>query len=312
MPRKKKESVFPDYIRVRYPDTEVLAMLTKKAIGKKRSAAEFAEACGLSKSTISRIINEKFTTPVSDGVIAAIAKNADPESGVSLKDLLAAHGLIPVILVNEGKAIPLDESKGPKKPPRPDANNTSSYKAIVDVNSSALSRAVATILASSIEDNLLPHRFREIIQSALLEKGYTLELHQDIDIVKMPQFRYKVPFAFTTNAVEVDGLHMWAFDIHDDVRFSLYQKISWIFGTAYIESPRQNGIKISLVTMDKDQFMEAKEKFKDIEITDCISIILIDITNKCVVEEFRIKQNNALAPLISVFSNAEDFFQFKG
>lgn len=311
MPRKKKESIFPDYVRVRYPDMAVLAMLTKKAIGANRSLTEFSEACGLSKSTISRIINEKFTTPVSDGVIAAIAKNAAPESGVSLKDFLAAHGLIPVILVNEGKAVPLDESKGPKKPPKSNANY-SSYKAIVDVNSSSLSRAVATILASSLEDSLLPRRFREIIQSALLEKGYTIELHQDIDIVKNPQFRYKAPFAFTTNAVEVDGLRMWAFDIHDDVRFSLYQKISWIFGTAYIESPHRNGIKISLVTMDKEQFMEAKEKFKDIEITDCISIILVDITDKRVVEEFRIKQSNALAPSISVFSSIEDSFQFKG
>ena len=111
MPRKKKEVVFPGYVRVRYPDMEVLGVLTQKAVGKNRSITEFAEACGLAPSTISRIINAKFVNPVSDGIIAAIAKNSDPESGVTLEDLLAVHGLVPVSFVEEGFCTELDESK---------------------------------------------------------------------------------------------------------------------------------------------------------------------------------------------------------
>lgn len=293
MPRKKKENIFPDYVRVRYPDMAVLAALTKKAIGPNRSVTEFAEACGLAASTISRILNEKFTNPVSDGVIAAIAKNADPESGVTLEDLLAVHGLIPIVYVNEGKAIPLDESVGPKKPPKKQVKDGAilqrQYGALLDFDTSIISKAIENAWRATNED-ILPRRFREIIQNALVDHGYSIELLKDFDIVNLSQFRYKTPFTFITNAVEIDGLQKWAFDIHDDIRFSLYQKISWIFGTAYLESPYRHGIKVSLVTMDTDQFNEAKEKFSTITIPDCISIILVDITKKQVMEEYQIKQ----------------------
>ena len=96
------KNLFPGYYRKYDQDMETLADLTKRAKGDERSINEFARACGVSPSTISRLINKKNTTPNKDSLIKAIADNAVPESGVTLDMLLQAHGL-EKINVYEGK-----------------------------------------------------------------------------------------------------------------------------------------------------------------------------------------------------------------
>ena len=300
MPRKKKEVVFPGYVRVRYPDMEVLGMLTQKAVGKGRSITEFAEACGLAPSTISRVINAKFTNPVSDGVIAAIAKNADPDSGVTLQDLLAVHGLAPVKFVEEGFCEPLDESK-PYVKPKTDRSSRNEHSLgtfnlarTVVFDTEKIAAAVEKAFKAS-QGELFAKTCQGIIQNAIIDAGFSVQLHKDLDIVELPQFRYRTPFAFATDAVLADGLQKWAFDIHDGARYSLVQKLSWIFGAAYLDSPSDHGIKVSLVTSDEEEFELAKQKFSAVCIPDCVSIILIDLTVNQVMEEFQIKQTNAEA-----------------
>lgn len=312
MPRKKKELVFPGYVRVRYPDAEVLGMLTQKAVGKNRSITEFAEACGLAPSTISRVINAKFINPVSDGVIAAIAKNADPESGVTLQDLLAVHGLAPVAMVDEGLVKPLDMSKPYVKPKAERSKKTDSTYSFsirrpygtIEFDYEKIARAVEKAF-HSMDGDLLASTCRGIIQNELINAGYSVQLHRDLDIVNLSQFRYLTPFAFTTDAVAADGLHQWAFDVHDGVRYTLVQKLSWIFGSAYLDSPSKRGIKISIVTADKEEFEEAKLKFEEVVISDCISIILVDLTVNRVTEEFTLKQRDVEARP-SVFKKNEN------
>ena len=96
------KNLFPGYYRKYDQDMETLADLTKRAKGDERSINEFARVCGVSPSTISRLINKKNTTPNKDSLIKAIADNAVPESGVTLDMLLQAHGL-EKINVYEGK-----------------------------------------------------------------------------------------------------------------------------------------------------------------------------------------------------------------
>lgn len=296
MPRKKKEVLFPDYVRVRYPDMEVLGMLTQKAIGKNRSLTEFAADCGLAPSTISRVINGKFQNPISDGIIAAIAKNADPESGVTLEDLLAVHGLAPITLVNEGKLTPLDESKPYVKPKEePETRYTHSLgrtEALISFDTTKIAKAIEIAYRES-QGDIFARTCQETIQNALIECGYSVQLHKDFDIVDLPQFRYRVPFAITTDAVQIDGLNLWAFEIHDGARYTLVQKLSWLFGAAYLNSTSERGIKVSIITTDKEEMTLAKEKFEDVTIPDCVSVILIDLAEKAFVEEFQIKQIHA-------------------
>lgn len=303
MPRKKSESLFPDYVRIRYADMDVLGALTQRAIGPNRSLTEFAEACGLSPSTISRVVNGKFTKYISDGVVASIAKNADPASNVTLEDLLAANGQLPISMVTSGKATVLDESVPYKKPKAdPDPTNfrlTKRSSSTVYFDTSKISQAIEKAFRAT-NFQIFPETSRAILQSVLLDKGYSIEVIKEYDIVNLPQFRYLTPFTFRTNAVKEDGLEFWAFDVHDGNRYSLYQKLSWIFGTAYLDSPTQNGLKVSLVTDNREEFYEAKEKFDKISIKDCISIILIDTTLRTVTEEFQLKREG-ISPHPSIF-----------
>ena len=96
MGRKKITNLFPDYIRTGKADLEALSQLVLSAKGS-RSMNDFANDCEVNTSTISRIINMKNTTACSDEVLVAVSKAADPTSGVTLEQLLAANGMVKLV-----------------------------------------------------------------------------------------------------------------------------------------------------------------------------------------------------------------------
>ena len=75
-------------------------------------------------------------------------------------------------------------------------------------------------------------------------------------------------------------------DVHFGDKRPLMHKLCWLFGTAYLESPLKNGIKASLIVTDKDEFEDAKDRLMDVRIEDVISLILVDINKRTVLEEF--------------------------
>lgn len=81
------------FIRVSEPNKDELAKLLLKAKGPSRTMKELANLCGVDPSTLSRIVNKMNRGPSSDELIRSIAEHADPESGVTLDDLMAAHGM---------------------------------------------------------------------------------------------------------------------------------------------------------------------------------------------------------------------------
>lgn len=300
MPRKKKEAVFPGYVRVRPPDMEALGALTKQAIGEKRSITEFAEACGLAPSTISRILKAKFTNPVSDGVIKAIAENAEPGSGVTIWNLLAVHGLAPIKFTDNKTNTEANQCK-PSATSK-SANDTRYTHSLgvfhLAQPASFDMEKIAAAIEKAYKDaggDLFATACQEIVQDTLIDLGYSVRLHKDMDVVELSQFHYIVPFAFTTDAARVDKLERWAFEVHDGTRYTLVQKLSWIFGAAYLDRLSEHGIKISLITTDKDEFEMAKQKFSEICIPDCISIILANIGQEQILEEFQIRRTGVEA-----------------
>ena len=78
--------------RLGKPDTDKLIRLVVKLIGS-RTMRQFANDLGVNVSSISRIVNGK-TTEISDLLLAKIAIYADPDSGVTLEDLMDAQGII--------------------------------------------------------------------------------------------------------------------------------------------------------------------------------------------------------------------------
>lgn len=92
------------------------------------------------------------------------------------------------------------------------------------------------------------------------------------------ELRYAADFSIETDAFE--GVTKWAFDVYVGHHRPLMHKLSWLFGAAYIDSPLKNGIKVSLILTDADEFNKAKERLETITINDMVSIILIDIDER--------------------------------
>ena len=83
-----------EYIELREPDLKRLAQMVMAAKGSKRSMAQFAEACGISPSTMSRIANEKITRPISLDNLKAIYLNRAEECSYEFRDFARSNGMI--------------------------------------------------------------------------------------------------------------------------------------------------------------------------------------------------------------------------
>ncbi|MCR4612294.1 MAG: AraC family transcriptional regulator [Lachnospiraceae bacterium] len=80
------------YIQVNLPDWDEMARLINRAKGSKKTMGEFANECGISPATFTRIVKQYYKKPLSFEMMDDIAKNALPESEVTIRDFLKAMG----------------------------------------------------------------------------------------------------------------------------------------------------------------------------------------------------------------------------
>ena len=92
-----------EYIGVRIPDKMKIASLINEAKGS-RTMAQLAEACNVSASMLSRVVNGKITKPMSVEVIRSIAENAEDKSPAFFEKLARANGLMPKAQYEEREA----------------------------------------------------------------------------------------------------------------------------------------------------------------------------------------------------------------
>lgn len=84
-----------DYVQVRTPDKNALADLVMRAKGPDRTMAQFAEACDISASTLSRIVNGKITKPLTlDALVKICAHHAEGQHGELLDQLARVNGMM--------------------------------------------------------------------------------------------------------------------------------------------------------------------------------------------------------------------------
>ena len=92
-----------EYIAVRIPDKMKIASLVNEAKGD-RTIAQLAEACNVSASMLSRVVNGRITKPMSVAVIRSIAENAETRSPSFFEQLARANGLMPKVQYEEREA----------------------------------------------------------------------------------------------------------------------------------------------------------------------------------------------------------------
>lgn len=83
------------YVKTREPDKDEFARLLKAAMGD-RTMSAFAELCGVSPSTVLRVLNKSNKGASSQAFMEAIACNAAPGSGVTHEAILEANGFTPL------------------------------------------------------------------------------------------------------------------------------------------------------------------------------------------------------------------------
>lgn len=84
---------YDGYEQVYTPDKAKLKELIIKAKGSGRTMAQYAEQCGVSASTLSRIANCKICAAISEDLLFKLYENQDPSSDISLVDWTRSNGM---------------------------------------------------------------------------------------------------------------------------------------------------------------------------------------------------------------------------
>lgn len=275
MGRKKITNLFPDYIRTGKADLEMLSQLVLQAKGS-RSMNDFANACEVNTSTISRIINMKNTTACSDEVLVAISKAADPSSGVTLEQLLAANGMVKMVPAGTEGAI---------------VTPTQILFGLADAaeESGSASKELLQGAKRYLSGERLLECSRESLQNSLLLGGYSVEL-LPYERMSWPRKRqFMGDFAIGTNALQEEGINIWLFDCKSytaGIGRGTIGQMNRLFGMAYMDSPREHGIKVSIVVDHSVMIEQARDYYAGYRIRDYFSFILIDPASRRVIDEF--------------------------
>lgn len=294
MPRRKKLDIFPGYTRVREPDKESLSRLVEMAKGD-RSLNDFAKACGLNPSSLSRLINKKNIGASSDSVIAVIALNASPESGVTVEQLLAAHGLEPV---DENRLI-------------------SPHEALMMLVQSSSDESVHLMHlenAAEKDQNRSAIQIKvcmEAIMKSLLQNGYSIGMSKDVTVMRGPLYDYTADFVIETNALYSEGLNKWAFSYIKRQGIGIVFDATSFFAGAFMDSPSARGIKFSFVTDDESSFYYFKKCYRQICIPERMSILLVDPKTKEVNAEFIMHRRDCVVAPVSLFSEGNEIYEMQ-
>ena len=268
MGRPKKTSILSEFERTGEPNIQELAALTDKARGG-RTVTEFAAQCGVNASTMSRIINGKISSPISDELLVAIAANADPGSEVTFEALLNAHG----VKLPEGGRLTVMH----------DLQHLLLHK-IADLGATTDAQGKTSFAGRG--ESRMEQNAREIIQNDLLTKGFKVSVEREVDLLDGVMFPYTADFVIETDALERDGLVRWAFDVVGNPTRHIVSHLDRIFSSAYLDSPSEKGLKVTIVTFDKPSFYTLMEELKGKTVPDCVSVMMLNAKNRCVQYEF--------------------------
>lgn len=268
MARKKTDNPFPNCIRVREPNKEKLAELVLRAKGEKRSISAFARDCGVSTSTLSRLINMETSKANSDDLIATIAEHVDPESGVTLNELLDAHGLTGFIIPS--KSCLTYNKFGPLVAEKVYFNLSNYYQSVKG--------------KPELDGEDAIHMLR-IVTERIFKMKKRKNINDNIEIVTgLIEYTYDIEELFRWAPEKMEKKRSWHFHVHTDQE-KLIDVLKRLVGDLYFGS--KPGCKNSIITVQEGEFNALKVIFQNRKIKDCVSIILVDLDADEVVDEFQ-------------------------
>lgn len=253
MARKITSRLFPHYVQAYDPDFEKLAWMVSRAKGA-RTGAEFAKECNLSTATLSKILNQKLTTPLSDEMIDGIARNSIPDNNITLEALLEANGMVPN---EDSDNYDRNILKVMHSLPRPEY-------------SSRFVRRARTVIEKRLRQ--LGIRFSESDR-----KNFE---HTD---PLMPGVEYNI------ENFEQFGIRNWCFDFvfltSEDNTKSFYEKLKHSFATILVSSIYMQNGAYTIVTNKSDLFESVYLSLAASYLSTAVSLVCVDVVNEVVEEE---------------------------
>ena len=251
--RKKKLDIFPGYKKVRLPDRAKLSNLINACKGN-RTISSFATDCGFSSPSILRAIKD-FDSPISEELMQEMYNHADPNIDFTLQEFLDAYGMVPVESINTEDFKP-NELKITEKT----TNNISYAKEIENIS-------------------------RLVLQDALLSKNFSIFRVQRDARINHTTF----DLIIDTNTFEEDEIKKWCIEIKA-TSFAEDKLLEKMFSSLYLRTEKDEKYKVSLALIDNRVFDTLCEKYKNIEVIDDISFILIDRINYKLNKEFILRK----------------------
>lgn len=267
--RKIDMTELANYIRIRPPDKNKLAELLVRAKGANRSMRQFALECGVNPSTLSRIVNMKISGACTDELIQKVAQNSDPESGITFEILMDANGKVP-------------------------RRMTGKY--------------------TSKEFSITEKAITDILFKELVIRGYTLSMPKGKNEHNALNYHYRTDWVVSTDANSDNGeIDLWEFEIWHTMLnegnsiahtvMKLRQKFLMVLGLYYTGT--MNSKKMSFVLTNREVYDRIIETLENIEFKDIFSIILVNLEESKVEEEyvFPVKEHQSIG---TVFIPIED------
>ena len=256
---QKYLSVLQMVTKVKDPDHAKFAELVTKAKGSNRSMRQFAKDMGKNPTQLSRAVNGKLKGGCPNDLLALIATHADPESGVTLEDLMKSNGQVPKESL---RAIQM----------RDEMEISHLY---VQTLTSELIRRGYTVTA------IAPEFF----------SGPTGRLCFDLALktnaIERGTGRWVFEFKIYGNP-GLDG-RMYPVGTGATQRLILQIMANFYAGTMPAD-------KVSIVVNQKAVFDQLKAQLQDYRIPDLLSIILINTSAREVTEEFTLQTTDGCQP----------------
>ena len=269
----KKLKLLDAYIRGRPPDKVKLGAFVRKAQGN-RTLNQFAKDCGVSAATISRLINGNYAKYYSNEILEKIAKQINSDSGITPLMLFEANGMVKRTPELEAHLSILD------KEVRQEIN---------EMRNEQFNQDCREILIRTIHDNGydISARGTQLIVFSnlhLTQKYDDFNYHCIINVVT-----YKDRFFFTRYG-----------------RISKYQAMMKSFFHYLYSHDIKEEQMFSLVLSDKGAFESIKTDYEKVKVPDNVSIVLIDIVNRLIIDEFIFKRRAGKETLKSILIKFND------
>lgn len=263
----ERDIIFTNFVKVGKPDKERTADLIQKAIGNKMTMTAFANKCGTSASTLSRILNGKTSRKCSDELLEAVFRNADPDSGITFDQLMEAQGMIPKL--RNGRTRRFEQQK---------------YEQDIEF----------------------------ILLDEFVRRGFRIGPAREKQIFNALNYPYRPDLSIITNAIDNKSDLTWHFeywslaylerpsetDYWDHIK-RIRQKILMNLGMMFMDMLKND--KMSFVVTEKYVYDTLIQSLHDSTLKVRVSIILVDLNEKCIKEEYSIPVDG-IEPGIDILS----------